>query len=134
MKRFFVVKFRKEKTCMNNKYIRISAIILPILLALICLAQMVKNNNQAIMPVPRECVFSGEYSYDGENWYPYNEDSDISAFKGDLVLKGHSDSDIEEETILNFLCNHIGVSVYVNGEIIFMDAPSEIKNYEPLNL
>ena len=114
---------------MNNKYIRISAIILPILLALICLAQMVKNNNQAIMPVPRECVFSGEYSYDGENWYPYNEDSDISAFKGDLVLKGHLDSDIEEETILNFLCNHIGVSVYVNGEIMFMDAPSEIKNH-----
>ncbi len=114
---------------MNNKYIRISAIILPILLALICLAQMVKNNNQAIMPVPRECVFSGEYSYDGEKWYPYNEDSDISAFKGDLVLKGHLDSDIEEETILNFLCNHIGVSVYVNGEIMFMDAPSEIKNH-----
>lgn len=114
---------------MNNKYIRISAIILPILLALICLAQMVKNNNQAILPVPRECVFSGEYSYDGENWYPYNEDSDISAFKGDLVLKGHLDSDIEEETILNFLCNHIGVSVYVNGEIMFMDAPSEIKNH-----
>ena len=114
---------------MNNKYIRISAIILPILLALICLAQMVKNNNQAIMPIPRECVFSGEYSYDGENWYPYNEDSDISAFKGDLVLKGHLDSDIEEETILNFLCNHIGVSVYVNGEIMFMDAPSEIKNH-----
>ena len=58
----------------------------------------------------------------------------LSAFKGDLVLKGHLDSDIEEETILNFLCNHIGASVYVNGEIIFMDAPSEIKNYEPLNL
>ena len=29
---------------------------------------MIKNNNQAIMSVPKEYVFTGEYSYDGENW------------------------------------------------------------------
>ena len=54
-----------------------TAIILSILLAGICLAQMAKNNNQLFMPVPKEDVFTGEYSYDEENWYPYNEKSDI---------------------------------------------------------
>ena len=81
------------------------------------------------MPVPKEYIFTGEYSYDGENWYPYNEDSDISALKGDLVVKGHMDSDIPEGGILNFYCNHIGVSIYVNGETLYIDTPSEIKNY-----
>ena len=114
---------------MNNKYTRLAAIILPILLALICLVQVVKNNNQAIMPVPREYVLLGEYSYDGENWYPYNEDSDISALEGDLVVRGHLDSDVTEGAMLNIFCNHIGVSIYVNGEMVYIDAPSEIKNY-----
>ena len=79
---------------MNNKYLKLTAIILPILAAVICLALVVKNNNQAFMPIPMACVFSGEYSYDGEHWYPYSEDSDISAFDGDIVIKGHLDSDI----------------------------------------
>ena len=114
---------------MNKKYIGLARVILPILIAVIGLGQMVKNNNQAIMPVPKEYIFTGEYSYDGENWYPYNEDSDISALEGDMVVKGHLDSDIPEGGILNFYCNHIGVSIYVNGETLYIDTPSEIKNY-----
>ena len=114
---------------LNNKYIRLAAIILTILVAVICLVQMVQNNNQAMMAVPKEYVFSGEYSYDGENWYPYSEDSEVSALEGDMVVKGHLDTDILEGGMLNFYCNHIGVSVYVNGEPLFIDTPSEIKNY-----
>lgn len=103
--------------------------ILPILAAVICLAQMIKINNQAMMPIPKEYVFAGEYSYDGERWYPYSEDIDISAFDGDLVVKGHFDSDLPEGGMLNFYTNHIGVSIYVNGELIYLDAASEIKSY-----
>lgn len=114
---------------MKKKYIRLAAIILPILIAVICLAQMVKNNNQSTMAVPKEYIFTGEYSYDGETWYPYNQDSDISALKGDMVVKGHLDSDILEGGILNFYCNHIGVSIYVNGEILYMNIQAEMKNY-----
>ena len=91
---------------MKNKYIRLATIILPILVAVICMGKMVKNDIQAFMPVPMEYVFTGEYSYDGENWYPYGEDSDISALKGDLILKGHMDSEIPEGGILNFYRNH----------------------------
>lgn len=114
---------------MNNKYIKLSAIIIPILLAVICLVQVVKNNNQSFMPIPMECSFSGEYSYDGEHWYPYNEDCELSALEGDVVVKGHLDSDIAEGAMLNFFCDHIGVSVYVNGELIYIDTPSEIREY-----
>ena len=114
---------------MNNKYIKLIAIILPILLAVICLTKVVKNNNQAGMPVPMEHVFTGEYSYDGENWYPYSEDCDLSALKGDVIVKGHLDSEIPEGGILNFYCNHIGVSIYVNGEAIYISTQTEIQNY-----
>ena len=114
---------------MKNKYIRVAVIILPILLSIICLVQMVRSNNQATLPIPKECIFSGEYSYDGENWYPYGESSDLSALEGDVVIKGHLDSEIFEGGMLNIFCNHIGVSIYVNGERIYIDTPSEIKDY-----
>lgn len=114
---------------MNKKYLRIAAIIMPILLALICLVQVVNNNNQSTMPVPRQYVLLGEYSYDGGNWYPYNEDSDISSLEGDLAVRGHLDSDVTEGAMLNLFCNHIGVSIYVNGEMVYINAPAELKSY-----
>ena len=106
---------------LNSKYIRRAIIILPILLALICLADVIKNDTQAFTPVPKEYIFSGEYSYDGINWYPYSGGSEISAFEGDLIVKGHLDSDIEEGGMLNIYSNHIGVTVYVNGELLYID-------------
>lgn len=114
---------------LDNKYMRLAAIIVPILLAVLCLVQMLRINNQAFMPVPKACNFSGEYSYDGKNWYPYDENSEISALEGDLVVKGHLDSDVPEGSMLNFYCNHIGVSIYVNDELLYIDTPAEIKNY-----
>lgn len=102
---------------------------MPVLLAVICLVLVVRNDNQASMPIPLNLTFTGEYSYDGENWYPYNEDSDMSALDGDVRIKGHFDTEIFEGVVLNFYRNHIGVSMYVNGELVYMDAPTEIKNY-----
>ncbi len=102
---------------------------MPILLAVICLVLVVRNDNQASMPIPMGLTFTGEFSYDGENWYPYNEDSDMSALDGEVTVRGDFDVDISEGAILNFYCNHIGVSMYVNGEQVYMDAPTEIKNY-----
>ena len=101
---------------------------MPVLLAVICLVLVVRNDNQASMPIPMNLTFTGEYSYDGENWYPYNEDSDMSALDGEVTVKGHFDVDISEDAILNFYNNHIGVSMYVNGAQVYMDAPTEFKN------
>lgn len=114
---------------MKNKYVRLAIIILPMLFAAFCIGKMIENNNQAFMPIPKEYAFVGEYSYDGENWYPYSQDSEISALDGDLVVRGHFDSDIPEGGMLNFYCNHVGVSIYVNGELLFMDIATEIKDY-----
>ena len=114
---------------MNNKYIKTAVIIIPILMAAICLTLAVRNDNQASMPIPMSLTFTGEYSYEGDNWYPYNKDSDMSALDGDVTVKGHFDAEIPEGAILNFYCNHIGVSMYVNGEHVYMDVPTEIKNY-----
>ena len=115
---------------LNNKYRKVIVILIPILLSVICLTQVIKNNNQASMPIPKEYTFSGEYSYDGERWHPYNNaDSDFSALQGDVVVRGHLDSDIDEGAILNFYCNHIGVSIYVNGESLYINTPAELKNY-----
>ena len=114
---------------MNNKYIKTAAITIPILMAVICLTLAVRNDNQASMPIPMSLTFTGEYSYDGDNWYPYNKDSDMSALDGDVIVKGHFDVEISEGAILNFYCNHIGVSMYVNEEQVYMDAPTEIRNY-----
>ena len=44
---------------MKKKYITITFTILPILLGLICLIQVVKNNNQALMPKPVVHEFIG---------------------------------------------------------------------------
>ena len=104
-------------------------IIMLILLAVICMAKVVKNDNQASMPIPLKLSFSGKYSYDKEKWIKYNKESDMSALKGDIVIKGHLDEDIDEGAILNMFSNHIGISMYVNGEMIYLDAPSEIKEY-----
>lgn len=96
------------------------------MLAAICLILVVRNDNQASMPVPCELIFTGEYSYDGEHWYPYNENSVLLALEGEVTVKGHFDTDISEGAILNFYCNHIGVSIDVNGEPMYVDAPAEI--------
>lgn len=104
-------------------------IVLPIILAIVCMREVIINNEQAGMPVPNQIDFTGEYSYDGENWYTYDESSDISAFDGDIIIKGHLNTDISEGTILNFYCNHIGSSIYVNGKLAYIDTPMEIKNY-----
>lgn len=114
---------------MNKKYIKLLSILLPILLGIICIALVIKNNNQAGMPVPKEIAFVGEYSYDGVSWFPYEEGADISALEGDIILRGHLDSDTIEGALLNFYCNHIGVSIFVNGELQYIDTLAEIRNY-----
>lgn len=114
---------------MKRCYLYVLTVMLPILLTVICLYSVIVNNNQAIMPIPLEINFTGEYSYDGENWSILTPDSDISALKGNVIVKGHFDKSVNEGAILTFFCNHIGASVYVNGEMLYLDAQSEIIKY-----
>ena len=97
-----------------------------IVLGAICLLSALAENNQAMMPFLMPMEFTGEYSYDGEEWYPYDEESDLSATHEKVILRGHLNIDILEGSHLNLYCNHVGVSAYRNGELIFMDAKTEI--------
>ena len=97
-----------------------------ILLGAICLLSALAENNQAMMPFLMPMEFTGEYSYDGKEWYPYDEAADLSTTHEKVILRGHLNIDIPEGSHLNLYCNHVGVSAYCNGELIFMDAKTEI--------
>lgn len=75
-----------------------------------------KQSNQAIMALPLELRFVGEYSQKGGEWQPLSEDTELSAFDGDLVLRGRFDSELPEGVCICFYLDHIGMSISVNGE------------------
>ncbi|MGM9613973.1 MAG: sensor histidine kinase [Oscillospiraceae bacterium] len=90
-------------------------------LSAICLLVVSRNSNQAAMSLPLTLGFEGEYSRDGVEWFPL-ETSDLPAEKGELILRGHFQSDIHEGSRINYFRDHIGLSLYVNGELLYMDS------------
>ena len=105
--------------------------VLPLLLALLCLLSATRNNYQASLPIPMPQEFIGEYSYDGETWQPLTDESDISALKGDLYLRGTFLREMGEGWQLNYYRNHIGISLKVNGELIYQDDILSIPDLKP---
>ena len=75
--------------------------LLPVILAVVCVLVMCVNTHQSIMAIPLHLNFEGEYSFDGGNsWKVLTEESDLSTKRGDLMLRGHFDSDISETAVL----------------------------------
>lgn len=98
---------------------------IPVIFAICCLFSVISDNNQSAMSIPRKFTIIGEYSIDTKTWHPYTEDSELSAFDGNLTIKGRFSDVVFEGSMLNVFCNHIGVSIYLNDTLLFMDAPSE---------
>ena len=96
-----------------------------LLASTICMANLLLHNYQAVAAIVLPTVFEGEYSQNGGEWLPFSEDVDLSALEGSVILKGHFNHDVWEGARINLFCNHIGVSIYVNGECIYMDARTE---------
>ena len=103
----------------NKQRLEYIGFALPLLLAAICLLFVTFNNDQAMLAFPMPQEFIGEYSYDGETWQPLTEESDLSALKGDLHLRGTFLREMEEGWSLNFYLNHIGMNLKVNGEPVY---------------
>ena len=99
------------------------------LLAATCLLTMILKSNQSSLSKPMLQTFTGEYSRDGETWYPLDDNADLNALDGDLFLRGHFSYDIFDGGRLYYYQNHIGVTIYLNGELLFMDTISEIEDY-----
>ena len=78
------------------------------------------------MPVSLSLEIEGQYSYDNENWYPILKDTCFSDSEKELWLK--LDFDVNEYTMgrLNFYRDHIGVSIYIENELVYMDAQTEV--------
>ena len=106
---------------MKKQHLEHIGFLLPLLLALICLISVTLGNHQATLAFPMPQEFIGDYSYDGENWERLTEESDISAMKGDLYLRGTFLREMEDGWQLNFYRNHIGVQIKINGQQIYQD-------------
>lgn len=109
-----------------KKYLRAILFILPIFMALICMIIVLKNDNQSSMPIPLKLSFEGKYSYDEISWNTYSAKSKMSSYDGDIVVKGHFNYEIEEGSMLNFLSNHIGITVSLNGDCIYKNVVAEV--------
>ena len=96
-----------------------------LLLAAVCLLRVSLSSNQASLSVPIPLTLRGEYSYDGETWTPLSDDAELSALGGSVILRGHPDLEIDQGVYVNYYRNHIGVSMYVNGERWALDAVTE---------
>ena len=115
----------------KKAHIEYAGFIIPFLLAVICLISVTRTNYQAMLPIPMPQELVGEYSYDGENWQPLTETSDISALKGDLYLRGTFLREMGEGWLLNFYLNHIGVVIKINGQLVYQDDFSAIPDLKP---
>ncbi|MDD7176888.1 MAG: histidine kinase [Lachnospiraceae bacterium] len=82
-----------------------------------------KQTNQPFLAMSLQLKFVGEYSQNGGNWQTLEEDTDLSAFDGDLALRGRFDPELPEGVSVYFYLDHIGMSVSVNGE-----NPYEVSN------
>lgn len=124
IERGFIMKTTKQSTIWN-----ILPIVIPLFAAVLCMGAVLSRNNQASLSVPLPVQVSGEYSYDGQTWLPLQEESGISALDGDLMVRGHFTEEITEGACLNYYRDHIGVSLYVNGQLVFIDAQTEVGQY-----
>lgn len=106
---------------LKNKIIESIILVLPLLLALICLVSASIGSQQASLPIPMPQEFVGEYSFDGENWQELTEHESISALDGDLFLRGHFLREMKAGWQLRFYRNHIAVSIKLNGAQIYIE-------------
>ena len=102
----------------KNKIYKISIINMVTFLALFFFAGLVlvlvcKNSHQAFISIPLPIQFESEYSQQ-------------SSFDGDLILRGQFAEELLEGAEMNFYLNHIGVAIYLNGEMIY---ESSYENY-----
>ena len=116
---------------MTRKSGRWQAIImlLPLVLTVLCLVAaiyMPEKYKQAQLPKPMPQTFGGEYSYDGIQWMPLADDSDLSASNDVLYLRGHLSLKLREGGLLCVYKNHIGLSLYVNGQPLYTDLTSSL--------
>ena len=103
--------------------------LIAVLLGLLLMGLQKTVSVQAAMPIPMPQSFLGEYSYDGENWQPLEDNSDLSATHSDLYLRGHLVNDIYSNSRLYFFSDHIASEIFIDGELLGIDVILEAEEY-----
>lgn len=108
---------------MKKPKINLALYILIFLFAGIVIFAACKQTSQSFLAMSLQLKFVGEYSQNGGEWQSLGEDTDLSAFDGDLILRGRFDPELPEGACVYFYLDHIGMSVSVNG-----DNPYQLSN------
>ena len=85
------------------------------IVAFICCRQ----SRQGAMSIPLSLQFLGEYDLDSGEWRALSEETDLSAYDGDLVLRGRLEMELPEGAQIKFYLNHISMNLSMNGENIY---------------
>lgn len=89
-----------------------------ILLSVMLLYHMCSNSDQVRPEYNGSIQFQGEYCQGNGGWQTLTEDTDLSALKGKLTLKGKFNKEIQAGESIWFYLNHIVFSIDINGEQI----------------
>lgn len=89
------------------------------LIAGILVISVSRQSNQAVMSIPMPVHFTGEYSQNGGEWQTLDTGTDLSAYQGDVTLRGRFDTELSEGAEIRFYLNHIGMDIYRDGEILY---------------
>ena len=84
------------------------------------------TTNQAMSVSAKPLRFEGVYSQNGGEWLPYNETTVLSAYEGDVILKGHFKDFQFKNANINCYLNHIGVKVYKEQNLIYTSIAAEV--------
>ena len=94
--------------------------------AVICLLVALLTNQQAVPSVRFPLQVTGAYSCDrGATWQPLTQELQIPARQRELWIRGHLSSDIPAGQRLYYYKDHLGVSIYQNGEALFLDTATQ---------
>lgn len=90
------------------------------LMAVILVISVSRRSSQAAMSIPSPVWFTGEYSQDGGEWQTLDTGTDLSAYDGDVILRGRfSDPDMPEGAEIRFYLNHISMDICRDGELLY---------------
>ncbi|MGN1166007.1 MAG: sensor histidine kinase [Lachnospiraceae bacterium] len=89
-----------------------------LLLLIVCL-----SSNQSLVSLPVLYTLTGEYSQNGGDWIPLDEDTKLSALDGDIHIRGAFKENIPRGTVIQFYLDHIEATISVNGENMFANEP-----------
>ena len=97
-----------------------------IILAVVLLFLMCRNNGQSIEAMTLRVTFQGEYKIADGEWKPIVKGEKISSTDGDVTLKGYFQAETEDGEVVGkvqqglsiaLYFNHIDGEIYVNGEL-----------------